>query len=66
MECVVNGVKEPAEREPVKFDCYWYNCWKDVCGCLSCLQCEETGRCSFFETTEEYKKRNINFNGRKV
>lgn len=58
MECVTNGLKEPDKKQkPVKYDCYWYNCWKNTCGCLVCLQCEITGRCSFFETGTEYVER---------
>lgn len=72
MECDIKRLEEaeevpetPAKRKPVKEDCFWYSSFRDSCGALNCLQCDINGRCSFFETPEEYRERNKNRNRKK-
>lgn len=48
-----------------KEDCYWFKTYgrvKNGCRILTDLQCEKTGKCSFYETTVEFKTRIAKFN----
>jgi hypothetical protein len=44
-----------------KKDCHWWltktRCHLDGCAALTQLQCSKRGKCSFYETEEEYQKR---------
>ena len=44
----------------VKCDCHWWlhkGMSPEGCGALSNLQCKLNGKCSFYETEEQYKAR---------
>lgn len=47
-----------AEKSKIKKDCFHY--WRKACTTLECLVCEERD-CSFYETEEEYIKRQKEF-----
>lgn len=47
--------------------CYWFihRCgYRRGCGVLEKLQCVYEGKCSFYETEEQFKTRQANFNER--
>ena len=40
--------------------CHWFKKYgrvTDGCKIMTCFQCEKTGKCSFYETPEEYEAR---------
>lgn len=51
-----------------KNKCHWFNrrtgC-RAACDILTCLQCELTGKCSFYETDEQYNERQARFTERR-
>ena len=51
----------------IKSKCYWFNRRgkiKQGCSLMTELLCEKCGKCSFYETTEEYEKRQADFKER--
>lgn len=51
----------------VREDCYWYGrkaSNQRGCGLLTRLQCKVNGRCSFYETVNEYEERQRDFENR--
>lgn len=50
-----------------KTKCYWFIKYGRVvngCKIMVCLQCEKTGKCTFFETPQEYEARQTSFANR--
>ena len=51
----------------IKERCHWFNSrYSSGCGALKDLQCEANGKCSFYETEQQYKKRQAKFKEREA
>ena len=47
-----------------KNTCRWFRSDKNACGVLNQLVCDRRRKCSFYETAEDFQKRQIDFNER--